>query len=210
MNTENLKKEIIELEKKIIEQRSHSKDIRYWKKIQQNSQRGFNVIFPPLSCIVQKMCCKLLSLKHILWIGGAPGAGKTTCTKRFQEYGFMTLDSEDPTFYNMSSRGIKGLQQVTEKVNKELDCSFVIGAGCGNFLLDAPDYVIPILILPEQSVYTKRWKSRNNVPQNHQKWYEEDVEIAKTNKDILVLHQPIDECVETTIYRICELVLNKK
>lgn len=206
---ELLKEEIRKKQEKIEKYRELTPDLRFWKKIQMYSERGYNIIFPPLSCPVHEMCCKLLEKKHILWIGGAPGAGKTTCTKRFQDYGFMALDSEDRNF-NRPFPNLKGLQTITEKANNELNTSFVFGAGCGKFLQGAPDYVYPILILPDQNVYTMRWRNRNLINQNQQKYYNEDLEIAKNNKNILVLNQPIEESVDTTIYRICELVINNQ
>lgn len=206
---ESMIEEVRKTQEKIEKHRELAGNMRFWQKIQSHSERGYNVIFPPLSCPVHQMCCKLLEKKHILWIGGAPGAGKTTCSRRFQQYGFMALDSEDRTF-NRPFPNLEGLQTVTEKANNELNTSFVFGAGCGKFLLGAPDYVYPILILPEQDVYTRRWRNRNLVNQSQQKYYNEDLEIAKNHKNILVLHQPIEETVDTTIYRICELIINNQ
>ena len=105
---------------------------------------------------------------------------------------------------------LTGLKNISEKVHKKLNTSFVFGACFGHFLESAPEYVIPILILPEPDVYDRRWKSRNpNDKQNYAGRYKICQRIAKNNKNILVLRQPQDEYIDVTIYRICELIINK-
>ena len=112
----------------------------YWENIQKRTGRGLRIIVPPLNCLVHQMCSTLLIKQHILWIGGPPGVGKTTCTKRFQDYGFMALDGEDPWNSDLS-----GLKKMTEKVHNELNTSFVFGACYGKYLKEAPKYVFPVL-----------------------------------------------------------------
>ena len=59
------------------------------------------------------------------------------------------------------NHNISDLVNITEKVHQELNTSFVFGAcHCGN-LVQAPKYVIPILILPDINVYKRRFKKRN-------------------------------------------------
>ena len=115
------------------------------------------------------------------------------------------------------NHNISDLVNITEKVHQELNTSFVFGAcHCGN-LVQAPKYVIPILILPDINVYKRRFKKRNpNDIQDYKESHKECQILAKKiaekkvkYKNILVLHQPIDECIDVTIYRICELIINK-
>jgi hypothetical protein len=180
----------------------------YWREIQKNSKRGFNIISPPLNSYVHEICNKLLSKQHIIWIGGPPGVGKTSCSKRFQNYGFMAMDGEDSWAH--PSR-LKKLIEVTEKVHNELNSSFVFGSCYENYLINAPKYVIPILLLPSPDVYEQRWKTRNkNDCQDHNGRYKASKNIAEKCKDnILIIEQPIDENVDVTIYRICELIIDK-
>ena len=181
---------------------------KYWKKKQEQTQRGLRIIRPPLNSLIYKVCYKLLIKQHIIWLGGPPGVGKTSCTKRFQDYGFMAMDGEDS--WNNGNR-LSGLKKITKKVYEELNTSFVFGACFGKYLLEAPEYVIPILILPDFDVYKRRWKKRNpNDTQNNNGRYRECQKIAKEHKNILVLHQPQDECIDVTIYRICEMIIDKQ
>ena len=183
---------------------------KYWKQKQQQTQRGLRIIRPPLNSLIYQVCYKLLIKQHIIWLGGPPGVGKTSCSKRFQDYGFMAMDGEDSWNKNKDNCRLSGLKKITKKVYEELNTSFVFGACYGKYLLNAPEYVIPILILPDFDVYERRWKKRNpNDTQNHNGRYRECQEIAKGHKNILVLHQPQDECIDVTIYRICELIINK-
>jgi len=198
------KSEILELEKKI----NNTID-NFWLKLQSRSERIPYVIYPPLNSIVYEKVCKLLVKKSIIWIGGPTGVGKTTCTKRFQNYGFMVLDSEDRSF-NRSYPLPEGLTSVSQKIYNELNCSFVIGAAKGKYMLNPPEYIFPVLILPEKNVYKRRFKKCRKSSEIPMKRYQEDLEISNTNKDILVLHQPIEESIDTTIYRICDLIINSE
>ena len=179
------------------------------KKYKYLYKKNFKIIFPPLNLIVHKKCNKILTNKFIIWIGGPPGSGKSTLTKRFQDYGFMTLDGEYLWNKNYKYNRFQGLTNISNKIYNELNCSFVLGACYGKYLLEAPKYVIPILLLPDKNVYTKRWKNRNpNDKQPHEKRYNDCVNLSK-NAKILTLHQPINESIDVSIYRICDLIINK-
>lgn len=181
-----------------------------WENIQKKTTRNYRIISPPLNLIVHNVCYKLLIKKHIIWIGGPPGVGKTTCSKRFQDYGFMALDCEDYWNKSKSICRLSGLKKMTEKVYKNLNTSFIFGACLGKYLLKAPEYVIPILILPDIDVYNRRWKNKNpNNKQDHNGHYKICQEIANKHKNINILRQSQDECIDTTIYRICEMIINK-
>jgi hypothetical protein len=65
--------------------------------------------------------------------------------------------------------------------------------------------------MPSPDVYEKRWKTRNkNDCQDHNGRYKTSKNIAEKCKDnILIIEQPIDENVDVTIYKICELIIEK-
>ena len=211
---------IIKLQKLL---KTNKRENDFWEEIQKQTDRNLRVISPPLNSLVYEVCHKLLVKQHIIWIGGPPGVGKTSCSKRFQDYGFMAMDCEDP--WNKNKCGgchnchcrLTGLTKITEKVYNELNTSFVFGACHGKYLPKAPEYVHTVLILPDKQVYEKRWKKRGemenkykNDGQNYNGRYKLCQEIAKKYKDnILILHQPIEECIDVTIYRICQLIINK-
>ena len=139
------------------------KDVdEYWKNKQKTTTRGYRIISPPLNSLVYEVCYKLLIKQHIIWLGGPPGVGKTSCAKRFQDYGFMAMDCEDSwnstkdrrlsvsekiskkVYKRFSMRfqnygflekdgRYTGLKKISEKVYKELNTSFVFGACYGNF-----------------------------------------------------------------------------
>ena len=195
---------------KSLENKLQIKDIdkNFWINVQTKTKRNFNTILP-LNSIVHKICNKLLSKQNIIWIGGPPGVGKTTCTKRFQDYGFMALDCED--HWNTGQPRFSGLLEMKKKEKNDLNSSFVFGACYGKFLQKAPEFVIPVLLFPSFDVYQRRWKKRNpNDNQSNNKRYKICENIYNNNKNnkILVLHQPIEESVDVTIYRICEMILN--
>ena len=126
----------------------------------------------------------------------------------------MALDGEDPWNRDKRQR-LNGLKKMSEKANNELKTTFVFGACYGNYLLEAPEYVIPVLIFPDPDVYKKRLEWRDTKGPKKQQLlakerYRTDEQIAKGDNRVLVLRQKIDECVDVTICRICELILSKE
>ena len=120
----------------------------------------------------------------------------------------MAMDCED-SWNSTKDRRLSVSEKISKKVYKGLNTSFVFGACYGSFLLKAPEYVTPILILPDFDIYERHWKKRNpNDKQGNNVRYCECQKIAEKNKNLLVLHQPHDECIDVTIYRICELIIN--
>ena len=54
----------------------------------------------------------------------------------------------------------KGLIAVTKRVRQTQQTAFVFGACVEFFLLDAPGYAVPVLLMPGHDVYTRRWRTR--------------------------------------------------
>jgi hypothetical protein len=194
---------VFEIKSDSVHDDDDAKSVReYWGNFTSHPNRGIISVTPPLSSIVHRACSSNLLTQHIIWIGGPPGSGETTLVKRFQNYGFMSLDAEDP----WSKGNIVKLKDVTEKVYKNLTASFVFGACFGQWLVHAPEYVYPILLLPSQDVYERRWKKRDiSDSQNHHHHWEVCNSLVGT-KNIRTLFQDSDENIDTTIMRICQLV----
>ena len=153
---------------------------------------------------VSRSCAPLHSKKSIIWIGAAPGAGKTTIAKRFQQYGFTTLECEDKWARKNRLESIYNGSLLAANLQ-----SYLIVAACDEtYLLRAPDMVVPILILPTFDVYTERWKNRNpKDTQHHNERFNSSVRISmEMNTKVRVLHQYVEESVDETVRRICEIV----
>ena len=153
---------------------------------------------------VSRSCAPLHSKKSIIWIGAAPGAGKTTIAKRFQQYGFTTLECEDKWARKNRLESIYNGSLLAAN----LQSSLIVAACDETYLLRAPDMVVPILILPTFDVYTERWKNRNpKDTQHHNERFNSSVRISmEMNTKVRVLHQYVEESVDETVRRICEIV----
>ena len=153
---------------------------------------------------VSRSCAPLHSKKSIIWIGAAPGAGKTTIAKRFQQYGFTTLECEDKWARKNRLESIYNGSLLAAN----LQSSLIVAACDETYLLRAPDMVVPILILPTFDVYTERWKNPNpKDPQHHNERFNSSVRISmEMNTKVRVLHQYVEESVDETVRRICEIV----
>ena len=170
----------------------------FWVTKMKTTSRGFSII-PKLHSIISSTCNHLHRSNSVLWIGGAPGAGKSTITKRFQEYGFTVLDCEDNWAWG------DRLKKLLDATNHALKTrTTVVFAACyEHFLTKSPDRVIPVLLLPSHSVYTERWKTRHPTDnQPHEARYATSIEVAK-KKRVLVIKQAQKECVDKTVLRIC-------
>ena len=170
----------------------------FWvTKMKTTKDRGLSIT-PKLHSKISTTCNHLHKSNSVLWIAGAPGAGKSTITKRFQEYGFTVLDCED----DWAKGSFKKLLSATQHALKTR--TTVIFAACyEHFLTKSPDRVIPVLLLPSHSVYTDRWKTRRPTDnQPHEARYAASIEVAKKPR-VLVIKQPEKECVDKTVLRIC-------
>ena len=176
-----------------------------WRKVLQQVQ--------DLSAKVSEACLPLQRSKQILWIAGPPGAGKSTLGKRFQQYAFMVLDCEDKWAHGQ----LKPLIAESRNAQVHGQTAFVFPACYSQYLTSAPDFVIPVVLLPDHDVYTQRWKERERLwlnlgigpdKQDHITRYKQTSEVAaRLERDSpghsVVLRQHEDECPDYTIYRIC-------
>ena len=86
--------------------------------------------------------------------------------------------------------------------------SVAFGACVPRYLARAPPGVVRFLLLPEKEVYTRRWQNRNpSDTQSHDKLLEEAVNVSKA-PTIRVISQPVDECVDQTVWRMCNELKN--
>ena len=142
----------------------------------------------------------LLKSRTIIWIGGPPGVGKTTLATRMQRYGFMALDCEDNW---AKPKRLETLITVTQRAHDKGTSAFVFGACFSSFLPEAPQYVFPIVLLPDPGVYRERWQTRDkNDLQNHDGRYKEAVSASEQNR-IISIRQHEAESIDATIFRIC-------
>lgn len=181
---------------------------KYWSDLTRRSKRSIRPIHTPLNSLVFTACYPLLAERAILWIGGPAGAGKTTISRRSQDYGFMVLDCED--IWNKKHK-LGGLRNVSDVANKTKQSGFLMGACSEEFLLSAPTYVFPVLLFPDFDVYTRRWHTRNpNDPQDHVTRWGQTQKVANASDRIVTIVQDSDdECVDATLFRICEGVNDK-
>jgi hypothetical protein len=169
-----------------------------WRALQSQTTRGYATVIPPLDSQVSTACWPLQQNRQILWIAGPPGAGKTTVTKRFQQYGFMALDVEDE--WARGGSRMDKLYQATLKAKRTLETAIVFAAGHEAWLADLvdppvkPEYtgVTPIMLLPDFKLYTSRWKTRQEESyfyagdhQPHEERWHNAEGIASGRKNIL-------------------------
>ena len=122
---------------------------------------------------------------------------KTTVTKRLQAYGFTVADCE-----NMGGN-LQTLQKITSIALEHGSSSVAFGACFPRYLARAPPGVVRFLLLPEKEVYTRRWQNRNpSDTQSHDELLEEAVNVSKA-PSTRVVYQPVDECVDQTVWRMC-------
>ena len=170
----------------------------------QTTKRGYRVVDPDLQSAVSTACAPLIRAHTIVWIGGPPGAGKTTVTRRMQEYGFMAVDCE----IFGTSRCLAVLQRTTTTVRKYGRTAYVFGACYGSYLLKAPEFVVPVLLLPTFEIYTRRWQKRNpNDRQNHvRRWHSDHDKVASIKRTVTINQTDDRECLDATVHRVCTQV----
>ena len=171
---------------------------RVWVGQALSTERGYQIV-DEVHSTCSAECAPALKDRRVLWIGGPPGSGKTTVTKRLQNYGFTAADCE-----NMDN--FSTFLTVTETALRHRSSAVAFGACYASTLRDAPVGVVPILLLPEKEVYTRRWMNRNpNDPQEHDTQYAEAAKAANHPRTS-VIFQPAEECVDQTVWRICNAV----
>ena len=166
-----------------------------------------------LSAAVSEACLPLMRSRQILWIAGPPGSGKTTLGNRFQQYGFMAFDCEDISAKPSKTPVKERLINETLYAREHGRTAFAIPACYSQWLNAAPDFVIPVVLLPSRDVYTRRWKSRNPYDtQQHSKRYGRTLRTAqrlereKPGRAVVLRQDDDTECPDLSIYRICSAV----
>lgn len=150
---------------------------------------------------VSRTCAALHSNRSVIWLGGPPGVGKTTITKRFQQYGFTTLECEDPWASHDRLESIRNASILAA----QMQTSLVVAACYETFLSRAPATVVPILIFPTPKLYRERWKQRDpHDKQDHANRYAKSARVSN-HTNVHVLHQYTRETVDETVRRICEM-----
>ena len=161
---------------------------------------------PDLHPAISVACSSLHKEHTTVWIGGAPGTGKTTLAKRFQDYGFTSMDCEDDWALIQNAPRLDALINATLSAQR-YNMSVIFGACFETYLLSAPPGTVPILLLPSRKVYTDRWKTREKMqnfpdPQDHELRYQRAINVSRS-KRVKTIRQNSHECVDQTIFRIC-------
>ena len=145
-------------------------------------------------------CAHVLKHRLIIWIAGPPASGKSTVVRRMHDYGFTIGDCE-------SVQGnFTQFKMLTDIAKNHGTSSFAFGGCYSDYLEAAPAYVIPVLLLPSESVNKRRFTGRNNPEKNAQDLDHFRKMAIKTfkNPNITTIIQNEDECVDRTVWRVCE------
>lgn len=181
--------------------------------VQSKTLRNYRVVEPPLNAAVSRACSGMFDRRRVLWITGPPGSGKTTLALRFQEYGFMAMDCEDP-WANFGNR-TKNLIRASQFVLENGTTTHVFAACFVKILWSKPPNIDVAVLFPNSKVYRQRWMARNpNDLQNPSKQWKFTSDLAKSFKkdaSVHIIHQSSSaECIDQTIYKICNKVLSKE
>merc|ERR1712154_218005 len=154
-------------------------------------------------------CLPVQQAKSIIWIGGSAGSGKSTLGRRMGEYGFMLVDVEDAWAHGDCA----ALRRESENARLFGDTAFVMPAGCfsQHWETEMQDFVIGVVLLPTEEVYTARWKERERLtgkPDHQAHNLARQTGIAQRIRKLkpyhsVIIDQNTEECVDFTVYRIC-------
>lgn len=150
-------------------------------------------------------CSEVLRKRRVIWIGGPPGSGKTTITRRLQNYGFTVNDCEN-IVANSKIERLAIFKNMTSLAQLYGTSAFAFGACFSRYLVSAPVGVDRVLLLPSEDVYLRRWKGRNesDVQSHRAEDYDAALALSKQRgSKIMTIVQSVDECVDKTIVRIC-------
>ena len=183
-------------------------------------------------------CMPLSEVGVAMWIGGPPGAGKSTTAVRLRRYGFMALDCEDQALWSTYCKskdigdcsGGGGAKLRAMRIATLSALSTRVGLAMGSCsasnLFEAPANVMKVVLLPGHELYMARWRAREVYfherlqrpgyidGQNHEQEY-----VAA--KDVLqdpamrgqIIHVSDNgkgpSCVDASLIQLCNSIVHK-
>lgn len=181
--------------------------------VQNKTRNNYRVVDPPLNSGVSKACSGMFDRRRVLWITGPPGSGKTTLAKRFQEYGFMAMDCEDP--WAGSGNRTRNLIRASQFVLENGTTTYIFAACFVKILWSKPVNVDVAVLFPNSKVYRRRWMARNpDDLQKPNKQWQLTSNLVKTferDTSVHVIYQSSSaECADLTLFNICRKVLGSE
>ena len=172
--------------------------------------------YEPPAAATAAACLPLAEAGVSMWIGGPPGAGKSTTAFRLRRYGFMAVDCEDhwtwTRFHHLmgsTEQSRAGSMHWGATMALDAGVSLVMGS-CGvPLLLHAPWPVARVVLLPTKAVYTARWRARDQNDSQRHDWEAIQQFIGANPSVIPVSDENETTSVDESLLKLCQAVTGR-